>query len=413
MTTTRTRNKSLARLSSGTLAAIQRGTYVVTRQRLHDGGGLYLRIAPGLPYWMFRYRVGGRDRSMGLGALDYVSASEAREKAAELRKQVRTGGDPMPAHKAELRKARQLDTTFTSEADRVISDIRMAKLHRQTIANFERAHDDACAVLGSKIIDEIEVPDVVRIVVPRQAQSWDGGQRLRAYIERVIAHAKTHGRSDTNLRNPALADLIEPALKHLKKPLRRGHASMPFELVPKLMVKLNAMEGPQARALELAILTGLRSSEVKGALWPEFNLGSDRVWALPGQRMKMRLPHDVPLSSGVEAVLDRARPDRDGDLVFPSIVDASDTVLLDYLQGPLGFDQFTVHGFRSTIRNWGGKRYSDNVMERVLAHAKGGVEGRYHTDRYFDERREVMQAWSDYCYSELPTGHRRHLMTAI
>ena len=83
--------------------------------------------------------------------------------------------------------------------------------------------------------------------------------------------------------------------------------------------------------------------------------------------------------------------------------------MLDFLQHRLGYDQFTVHGMRSTLRNWGGKRYSDNVMERVLAHVKGGVEGSYHTDAFFDERVGVMQAWSDYCFSDVPTGHRRHL----
>jgi integrase len=405
------RNKSLCRLSSGTLQAIQRGTYKAKGKRVHDGGGLYLRL-DGSPYWLFRYWKHGAERTMGLGSLAYVSAAEAREKAAELRKQVRRGGDPLPVKQAAMAEERARHTLFSEEAERVIADIRSSTMHRQTKTNYERAHADAVAGLGNKVINLVSVGDVATLVVARYKASWDGGQRLRAYIERVIAHAKTYGRSDANLRNPALTDLIEPALVHLKKPLKKGHPSMPFELVPKLMARLNAIEGPKARALELAILTGLRTAEIKGALWPEFNLGSDKVWALPPERMKMRLPHDVPLSSGVEAVLDRARPDRDGDLVFPSIVGAGDTVLLDYLQGPLGYSVFTVHGMRSSLRNWGGKRFSDNVMERVLAHSKGGVEGRYHTDKFFDERREVMQAWSDYCYSELPTGHRHHLKAA-
>jgi integrase len=406
-------NKSMARLSSNMLGAILRGTHRAKVKRLHDGGGLYLRLDPG-PYWLYRYWHNGAERVMGIGSLAQVGAAEAREKAAEVRKAIRAGGDPQPEQRRDEAKAKALATTFASEAATVLELIKHSTVHPQTKSNAQRAHDEAVAGLGSKPIDHIEVPDVVRLVVPKFEATWDGGHRLRAYIERVVAHAKTHGRSDTNLRNPALTDLIAPALKHLKKPKRKRHNSMPFEQIPDLIARLHRMTSINSQALLMTILSGLRTAEIRRARWPEFDL-KDKVWSVPDEHMKMRVAHFVPISAGMASVLDRQRPNRTSDpRVFPPISEkeTADTAMLDVLQHQLGYDQYTVHGMRSSLRNWGGKRYSDNVMERVLAHAKGGVEGSYHTDPYFDERIGVMQAWSDYCFSKVPAGRRRHLSTA-
>jgi integrase len=407
-----TYTKALARLSSATLGAILRGSYKAKRKRIHDGGGLYIRIDP--PYWIYRYWHDGAERVMGVGSLAQVGAAEARKRATALREQARTGGDPLPEQRRKEVKAKARATTFQSEAEIVIGLIRLSAVHPQTKANADRTHDEAVAALGRKTIDEIEVPDVVRLVVPKFEATWDGGLRLRAYIERVIAHAKTHGRSDTNLRNPALTDLIAPALKHLKKPKRKHHPSMPFEQIPDLVARLHGMTSTNAQALLMTILSGMRTAEIRRARWPEFDLKA-KVWSVPDEHMKMRVAHFVPISSGMAGVLDRQRPNRTSDpRVFPPISEkeTADTAMLDVLQHQLGYDQVTVHGMRSSLRNWGGKRYSDNVMERVLAHAKGGVAGSYHTDAYFDERINVMQAWSDYCFSKVPGSRRRHLSTA-
>jgi len=167
-------NKSLARLSTVTLTAIQRGTYKAKVKRLHDGGGL----APG-PYCLFRYWHDGAERCMGIGSLMAVSAAEARDRAIALRRATRTGGDPLPAQQQEQLRAKALVTTFKSEAEIVIGLIEASKVHATTKSNARRAHDLALVTLGPKGIDQIEVPDVVRIVVPRYQESWDGGHRLR------------------------------------------------------------------------------------------------------------------------------------------------------------------------------------------------------------------------------------------
>jgi integrase len=406
-------NKEMARLKSGTITAIKRGTYKAKVKRLHDGGGLYLRLEPG-PYWLYRYWYRGVERVKGIGSLKLIGAAAAREEAAELRKAVRAGRDVAVELQREQRELSGALTTFASEAAIVVGLIDKSDVHPQTKANAQRAHDEAVKALGRKAIDQIDVPDVVRLVVPKFEATWDGGHRLRAYIERVIAHAKTHGRSDTNQRNPALSDLIAPALKHLKKPKRKHHPSMPFEQVPDLVARLHGMTSINSQALLMTILSGLRTAEIRRARWPEFDL-KDKVWSVPDEHMKMRVAHFVPISTGMASVLDRQRPNRTSDpRVFPPLSEkeTADTAMLDVLQHQLGFDEYTVHGFRSSLRNWGGKRYSDNVMERVLAHVKGGVEGSYHTDAYFEERIGVMQAWSDYCFSKVPAGRRRHLSTA-
>ena len=169
---------------------------------------------------------------MGIGSLSAVGAGEARERAAAIRKQVRGGGDPSRSSRPSRPRPRRSAPRSGRRRTGSSASSGSRKFIRRPRATPTGAHDEAVARLGSKVIDQIEVPDVVRLVVPKFEATWDGGHRLRAYIERVIAHAKTHGRADTNLRNPALSDLIAPALAHLKKPKRKHHASMPFEQVP-------------------------------------------------------------------------------------------------------------------------------------------------------------------------------------
>ena len=356
----------------------------------NDGGGLYLRVSKsGAKSWILRCRVHGAKRDIGLGGAAMVPLADARTKAAAMRAVARDGGDPL----AERNRAKGTPT-FEQAAQQVWQTqiVPTAKNEKHKNQWITTLHDYAFPVIGARTVDVIQSGDILRVLQPiwleKPATAVRVRQRLRTVFDWAIAaQHRTAG-------NPVSG--IETALPKQPK-ADNHHAAMPFEEVPRLLSQLG--DDPVALCLRFLILTAARTGEARFASWSEID---GDVWTVPAQRMKAGIAHRVPLTPEAVAVLDRARGLSE-NLIFPGrrhgrpIVD---TTLRDYLRR-LGHP-YTVHGFRSTFRDWAAERTSTprEIAELCLAHFVGdAVERAYRRSDLFDKRRDLMDRWGRFCFS--------------
>jgi integrase len=407
-------SRSVGKISNDDLKRIMTGKYPWRAAPLDDGGGLRLKLNPGGGgSWQVRVMKDGRQIVQGLGSLDVVTAAQARVQAATFRLAVKQGDDPKAARQREAARIKIEAATFRAEADILMAKINATTRHPKTKEKWRNSFARADAAgLGTMRLIDITTPHIVQLVEPLLAAQYETANVTRRHVHEVFEQARVAGRFPDAQRNPAEASGLKHIYRHVDKLPVQHRPSMPFEDVPKFFGKLLPRHDLGSYALMLKILSGVRTREVIEARWGEFDESED-VWNIPASRMKSREDHAVPISSGIRYVLNKLRPFREHDgrdcplfparikrktgepFVGPDIIRSMMHRTLDIAK-----DAAVPHGFRSSIRNWGGKKYSDNVMERVLAHVKGGVEGAYHRDDYLDERREVMEAWSDYCFSE-------------
>src|SRR6516165_7892367 len=368
-----------------------------------DGGSLYLRVAEGgSKQWVFRYAANGRLRDMGLGAVAPrgFTLAQAREKAREARLLRLEGIDPI-AHRhtqrATLQAADAKAMTFRQCAEGFIADNekewKNAAHHRQwtsTLATY------VYPVLGNLPVAAIDTPLVLRVIKPLWADKTETASRIRGRIEAVLGWATVHHYRSGD--NPARwQGLLEHALPAKAKVAKtEHHAALPDAELAPFMAKLRQDTGAAARCLEFIILTGARLTEATGAMWDEID---NRTWVVPASRMKGGREHRVPLSDAAMAMLE-AMP-RMNDFVFPGMR-AGQPVGPRTIQGlvkELGGD-ITVHGFRSSFRDWAAEQtsYPNHVVEMALAHAiSNAVEAAYRRGDLFDKRARLMQQWADYC----------------
>lgn len=368
-----------------------------------DGGNLYLRVRDSNSRaWVFRYKVAGKVREIGLGPLYTRSLAEARALAADMRRAVAAGTDPA----ALLRPAPADDAPVKTFADCAAELIeakrpgwRNAK-HAQQWANTLR--DYAYPVIGNKPPAEVTLADVKAILLPLWASKTETATRLRQRIEAVLDYAAVHGLCDGS-RNPArwkgTLDKVLPAPR--KVTAREHHAAAPYADVPRIMAALAGKSHVSALALRFIILTACRSGEGRGARWEEIDLDA-ATWIIPAARMKAARAHRVPLSApALEIIKTMATLRRPGvDLVFPGARDGllSDVAINKTLHAIA--PDVTVHGFRSSFRVWCEEQtsYPRSVTEAALAHTNADkVEAAYQRSDLFERRRELMQAWADYC----------------
>jgi integrase len=379
----------------------------ITTKGMHpDGGGLYLQVsAGGAKSWIFRFMLNHRAREMGLGPVDVVPLAEARKRAAECRRMRHDGIDPIEARKAERDQKRfEAAKTMTFEAcaaayiDAHKASWKNAK-HRDQWPNTLKTY--AGPVFGSLPVQSVDVGLVMKVLEPIWQTKPETASRLRGRIEAVLDWAKV--REYRNGENPARwrghLDKLLPARSKVRKV--EHHRALPYNEVADFIAELRRQESLAARALELAILTALRTGEVLGARWPEFNL-ADRLWTIPGDRMKGGKEHRVPLSTAAIAILEALAELRDGEFVFPGAARGrplSDMAMLMLLRR-MGRGDLTVHGFRSSFRDWAAERtnFPREVAEMALAHTVGDkVEAAYRRGDLFQKRRQLMEAWSKFC----------------
>ncbi|HKS89778.1 MAG TPA: integrase arm-type DNA-binding domain-containing protein [Stellaceae bacterium] len=381
---------------------------------LHDGGGLYLRVAPtGAKSWVFRFQLDGKRRDMGLGPYPDISLADARAKATEHRNQRRDGIDPLAA-KAAQRQALRLSAakgrTFREVAEEFIgrneAGWRNAK-HRQQWRNTLATY--VYPTLGELPVAAIDTGLVVDVLDPLWTAKPETASRVRGRIEAVLDAATVRGyRAGPN---PAqwrgnLAHVL-PARARVRKVAH--HPALPFDDVPAFLAALRSRPGMAARALEFAIFTAARTGEVLGARWGEIDLAA-KVWTVPAERMKAGREHRVPLSDAALAVLETVRPlalARDGEPdmaapVFPGpgrAMPMSNMTMLMLLRRMKRTD-LTAHGFRSTFSDWAAERtaYPREVVEMALAHAvENKVEAAYRRGDLFEKRRRLMADWARFC----------------
>ena len=365
-----------------------------------DGGGLYLQITEGGASWVYRYMLNGRAREMGLGPLALFGLQEARAKAQDARRLRHEGVDPIE-HRRTARAQQQLDAakavTFQQCAERYIASHRAGWRHAKHVEQWESSLQRlAFPVIGALPVQAINTALVMNVIEAIWDEKPETASRVRGRIESILDWAKARGYRTGE--NPArwkghLKNLLPP---RSKVRMVEHYAAMPYDQLPALMVELRVQDGIDARALEFTILTAARVSEAVGARWSEI---SGDVWTIPAERMKGGKPHRVPLSRRAMDLL-KALP-RNGDLIFPGPklgralnINAPRKLLID-----MGHS-VTVHGFRSSFRDWVAERtsYPNHVAEAALAHAvadKG--EKAYRRTDLFEKRRRLMADWAAWC----------------
>lgn len=365
-----------------------------------DGGGLYLRITPGgAKAWVFMFTRAGKRVEIGLGGYSSVPLAAARRIAAELREAVALGKDPRVI--LQPAAAAPPSVTFGAFADDYITSVEDGwknDIHRQQWRNSLRDH---AASLRDMPIEEVDTEAVLSVLQPIWLTKSETASRVRGRIEKVLAAAKARGLRPRDAMNPATwrghLDVLLP--RRLK--LTRGHhPALPFKLAPAFMTQLRARPALAARCLEFTILTAARSGEALGATWGEIDLAHG-LWHVPAIRMKAGADHTVPLSRAAVELLARLEPAaRSGsELVFGLAGARRSNMAMSMLLRRMGQSEITVHGFRSTFRDWAGDatNYPRELVEQSLAHTIANkAERAYRRGTAIERRRPLMEDWGQF-----------------
>ena len=365
-----------------------------------DGGGLYLRVTPANSRsWIFMATLNGKRVEIGLGRASAIGLAAARGVAAAMREAVATGQDPRLLLAPDEPEAQV--PTFGEYAETHISRVESGwrnEVHRQQWRQSLRDHARA---IHDKPIDQINTDDVIASLTPIWSTKPETARRVRGRIEKVLDAAKAHGLRPREAMNPAAwrghLALLMPASSKLS---RGHHAALPWKEAPAFVAQLRDREALAARCLEFVILTAARSGEALGATWGEIDLDA-RLWTIPASRMKAAAEHVVPLSDAVVDLLKTLRPEKvaPADRVFSVAGAARSNMAMTMLLRRMKADHVTVHGFRSTFRDWAGDatNYPRELVEQALAHTiQNKAERAYRRGTAVERRRELMQAWAGY-----------------
>jgi integrase len=373
-----------------------------------DGGGLYLQVSlTQSQSWIFRYTRTGRPREMGLGSARDVSLAQARAKAAEARRQLTEGVDPLAAREGRrneerVRKAGTI--TFDECAKKYIAAHRASWKNDKHAEQWENTLDTyASPAIGVLAVGDVDTALVLRVLEPIWATKPETASRLRGRVEHILDYARVRGyRAGENpARWRGHLDKLLPSALNRKN--RKHHAALPYDEIGTFLEKVRAQEGTAARALEFTILTAARTQETIGAK-PE-EIGAEKaLWTIPAGRMKAGREHRVPLSPQALQVL---KAQASGSYLFCGMKEGaplSNMAMLELLRR-MGRDDLTVHGFRSTFRDWAAEctAYPGEVCEMALAHAiTDKAEAAYRRGDLFEKRRRLMADWAKYC--DTPKG---------
>lgn len=391
--------------------------------------GLLLQCTPtGARTWLLRTMVGSRRREIGIGGYPDVPLADAVRLAREAKEKIRQGIDPVEERKAAraalaAQQARGL--TFSDAVDRYLAaklDAFKNAKHRQQWENTLKTY--ALPKLGSMLVSEIAVQDVLRVLEPLWRSKTETASRLRGRIEAVLSWATVAGHRTGD--NPAawrgnLKELLPAPTKIAKE---TNQPALQLEDAARWFKALRLRQGIGSRALEFAALTACRSQEVRGATWEEIDLAAG-VWMVSAARMKMNREHRVPLSPDTVTLLKALPRLKDNPLVFPAVKGSqlSDATLsatmrrlhdADVKQGNAGFiDRVSKrpavpHGLRSTFRDWAAERtnFPGDMAETALAHkVSNAVEAAYRRGDMVEKRRVMMTAWSDFLAGRVVGGN--------
>lgn len=372
-----------------------------------DGGGLCLQVASGRKgigkSWILRYSYRGKARAMGLGPYPRLSLAGARDRRDWARGVLNAGGDPITERERE-REAKQLAEarrmTFGECAAAYIAAHEASwrnHKHRQQWTNTLAAY--ASPVIGDMPVDQVDVSFVMRVLEPIWSAKPETSSRLRGRIEAILDWARVRGyrQGENPARWKGNLDHLLPAKSKILS--IEHHAALDYSDAAAFLEDLRARESIAARALEFCILTAARTGEVIGATWREIDLAA-KLWTVPSSRMKSGREHRVPLSDATIAVLNTMPSFSNDPRVFPI-----SNMGMPMLLRRMGRGDFTVHGFRSTFRDWAGDMtaFQREVVEAALAHTVGDkAEQAYRRGDALEKRRRLMDAWAAFCESRPP-----------
>lgn len=399
--------RRLQRLSAKAVQAEKRPGYHA------DGGGLYLQVSPaGTKSWVFRFKLSGRAREMGLGPLHAISLADARERAAHCRKLLVDRIDPIEAREQErMRSALKTakTATFAECATAYIKGHRAGwKNSKHGLQWGTTLETYAYPTIGNLNVADIDASLVLRVLEPIWTEKTETATRLRQRIEHVLDWAQVHGyRTGENpARWKGHLDKTLPKPSKVKRVTH--HAALDYDRVGEFMQQLKEQEGIAARALEFAILTAARTGEVIGATWDEVDLQA-REWRISAARMKAGKPHRVALSEPAVAILKAMQAIRIGEHVFPGQGEGrplSNMAMLVLLRR-MERQDVTVHGFRASFKTWASETtaFPREVIEMALAHRLGDkAEQAYARGDLLQKRMRLMEAWGQHCSVIKPAG---------
>jgi integrase len=365
-----------------------------------DGGGLNLQVSQGgAKSWIFTFSLHGRRREMGLGSVGRVSLAEARDERDKCNRLLRDHIDPI-----EDRKRKRAEVALTDAKSITFAQAAAAYLaaHRAGLKSAKHAKQWVTTIatyaeprLGKLNVADIDIGLIRQVLEPIWTTKPETAGRVRGRVEAILDWARVSGfcAGENPARWRGNLDKLLPKLSKVRKV--KHHAAMPYDALPAFMAKLRQQKGSSARALAFTILTASRTGEVLAARPSEI---ADGVWTVPGERMKGGQTHRVPLSKRASEIASGGS----GSYLFPSHhpdKPLSHMTMLMLLKC-MGHDDVTVHGFRSTFKDWARDRtrFDNYVVEAALAHTSGDkVERAYARSDVLAKRAQLMDAWSKFC----------------
>jgi integrase len=373
-----------------------RAVATTTKAGYHaDGGGLYLQVAAGgTKSWIFRYTLRGRQREMGLGSIAAVNLASARVSAAECRRLLASGVDPIEARGRARAAAGEL---FGVVAAEYIATNKAAWRNAKHVAQWTSSLETYAGRIMKKPVADVDTDDVIAILKPIWAEKTETAVRVRQRIETVLDFAaaakKRAGENPARWRGHLDKMLPRPT----KVAKVRHHPALPYAKLPGFMKRLRSMSGAGPVALEFTILTAARTNETIGATWREFDLDG-KLWKVPGERMKSGRPHVVPLPDRVVEILCDLKALKTKH-VFEYRGEPIGEAAMSSVLRRMKMTHITVHGFRSTFRDWASEctHHSAEVAEMALAHVvKDKTEAAYRRGALLEKRRALMDDWAAY-----------------
>jgi len=380
---------------------VQKAKPVAAPVKLSDGRGLYLLVQPsGSKLWRWAYRFDGKQKLMALGSYPDTSLAQARDAVDTARKQLAAGIDPMAQRKADkVARLLAVENSFASVAKRWYDDWKAARSDNHVAYVWRRLEADVFPAIGTRPVSEIEAPELVAMTKNTAKRgALDIAKRNLQTCGQVFRYAIAH---DLTKRNPAAE--IKPA-DILPSRKKTNYARIDTRELPELLRKIDMYQGSATTraAIKLMALTFVRTSELIGARWAEFDLKAGR-WDIPAERMKMRTPHIVPLSTqAIELLRTLHTLTGHAPLLFPGERDhekpmSNNTILMALER--MGYKgRMTGHGFRgvaSTVLHEQG--YEHAHIELQLAHQeRDQVSASYNHATYLPQRARMMQQWADF-----------------
>jgi len=386
-----------------------------------DGNGLYLYVTETGRSWQFRYQIAGsKRRNMGIGSVTKVTLAKAREIARELQTKVADGIDPIDERRQQRGEAAAVPTdlpTFQDCAEACVASKRSEWRAGKHVKQWEQSlAKHVYPGIGHIPVRDITVDHVLLVLEPIWNSIPETASRIRNRIETILDYAVGKRWRPADDINPAIWGgrlkilLGKVAIRKIRKRESTGadqhFKSLPYTEAPQFVSWLQTKTSLAAPIIEFVILTGSRLSEAREAEWKEIDW-TNRIWTVPGHRMKGGKPHRKPLSAkAVEFLREQQSKNLWGSkYVFPGDTGsrpASEEATYDFLWRNGYRGVLTTHGFRSTLREWiaaQGARFTWNAGEAMLAHALPKVAGIYQGNDVLEERREIVEAWADFLYS--------------